>query len=269
MEEKETNKLFDLIINLVIYKTPNNKIYEVINLATRNLTNLKIKICILDNFGDISLKKLSENQGYEYYFIKRNIGFGAGHNYLVGKTANQTDNYLFLNPDVYINSQDLYPILDYFSSNNQYGILSPKLNYPDGSPQHICRIFPNVKELIFRFFSKSKSSRTIFDYDSIMQVPFIHGACFFIKYSVFKEVGGFDERFFLYMEDMDLCRKINENYKVVYFPKVSAIHEHQKGSSKEIKLFIIHVFSVFKYFNKWGWVSNSETKRINNSINFL
>jgi len=70
----------------------------------------------------------------------------------------------------------------------------------------------------------------------------------------FKSLGGFDERYFLYMEDADICRKINKTEKkILYFPNVEIMHQHQKGSSKSVKLFIYHLSSAIKYFLKWNF----------------
>ena len=69
-----------------------------------------------------------------------------------------------------------------------------------------------------------------------------------------KILKGFDERFFLYMEDADICRRIYKSgKKILFYPKVEIIHQHQQGSSKNIKLFIIHASSAIKYFLKWGF----------------
>ncbi len=65
---------------------------------------------------------------------------------------------------------------------------------------------------------------------------------------------GFDERFFLYMEDADICRRIYKSgKKILFYPKVEIIHQHQQGSSKSFKLFILHSVSAIKYFLKWGF----------------
>ena len=70
----------------------------------------------------------------------------------------------------------------------------------------------------------------------------------------FKNLNGFDERYFLYLEDADLCRRIQQyEKKIMFFPNVHVIHEHQKGSSKNVKLFFIHLSSAIKYFLKWGF----------------
>ena len=67
-------------------------------------------------------------------------------------------------------------------------------------------------------------------------------------------MNGFDNRFFMYMEDVDICRRIDQlGKKKLFYPKVEIIHTHRKDSSKSIKLFIIHISSIIKYFMKWGF----------------
>ena len=68
----------------------------------------------------------------------------------------------------------------------------------------------------------------------------------------------FDGRYFMYMEDYDLCRRIGEKFKVVYYPEAEIIHEHGKASYKSRKMMIIHSQSAIKYFNKWGWFFDKE-----------
>jgi GT2 family glycosyltransferase len=83
---------------------------------------------------------------------------------------------------------------------------------------------------------------------------FIHGCFMLFKTQEYIDLKGFDERYFLYMEDADMCKKIDRiGKKKFYFPEVKIIHQHQKGSSKNIKLFFYHLSSAIKYFLKWGF----------------
>jgi GT2 family glycosyltransferase len=92
------------------------------------------------------------------------------------------------------------------------------------------------------------------DYNKQMDVPFLSGSFMFMRASILAEVKGFDERFFLYCEDLDLCRRIGEISRTVYFPGAKIYHGYQKASYLNTKLMLIHSFSAIKYFNKWGWI---------------
>ena len=96
-----------------------------------------------------------------------------------------------------------------------------------------------------------------------MEVPSLSGWFMFMRVSVLKEVGGFDERYFMYAEDLDLCRRIGEVSKTIFYPGVSVVHEYEKGSYKSKKLLKYHTVSIIKYFNKWGWIFDSKRKKKN------
>jgi hypothetical protein len=100
-------------------------------------------------------------------------------------------------------------------------------------------------------------------YDKIMEVPYLSGCFMFIRTEVLKKVGLFDERFFMYLEDTDLPRRIHRVSKTVYYPGVSIYHEYGKGSYKNPKLLKYHLDSVIKYFNKYGWLFDKERDEIN------
>jgi GT2 family glycosyltransferase len=76
----------------------------------------------------------------------------------------------------------------------------------------------------------------------------------------------FGERFFMYCEDLDLSRWFNQVSRNMYYPAVSIIHNHEKGSYKSKKLLLCHIKSTFKYFNKYGWLYDSERRRINKQL---
>ena len=105
-----------------------------------------------------------------------------------------------------------------------------------------------------------------FSYDAIMDVPYLSGCCMFLRTEALKKVGLFDERFFLYPEDIDLTRRIHKHYRTVFYPYVSVIHQHERSSYKSLKMMRIHVQNMIKYFNKWGWIWDKERKTINKKI---
>jgi len=101
-------------------------------------------------------------------------------------------------------------------------------------------------------------------YDKIMEVPYLSGCFMFLRLSIIKEVGLYDEHIFMYGEETDLCRRIiSHGYQTVFYPEAEIIHEFQKGSHKSFKLTWIGMQSAIYYFNKWGWFFDKTRDQIN------
>ena len=96
-----------------------------------------------------------------------------------------------------------------------------------------------------------------------MNVPYLSGCFMLLRSEALKKVGLFDERFFMYPEDIDLTRRIREHYRTIFYPHVSVIHNHAQGSYKSKKLLWIHIINLIKYFNKWGWFCDKKRQLIN------
>ena len=90
------------------------------------------------------------------------------------------------------------------------------------------------------------------DYSKPFQVPFGQGSFLVVKTNLFKELNGFDDNFFMYVEDADLCKRVNQVSKLMYFPGARIIHKWEKGSHGNKILFKYHVQSMKYYFKKWG-----------------
>ncbi len=88
----------------------------------------------------------------------------------------------------------------------------------------------------------------------------------FLKFDALKKVGLFDERFFMYPEDIDLTRRMHKKYGTVFYPYAEIFHEHTKSSFKSMHMFTIHMYNIFKYFNKWGWIFDNKRKEVNKNI---
>jgi len=99
-----------------------------------------------------------------------------------------------------------------------------------------------------------------------MDVPYLSGCFMFLRVAALKEVGTFDERFFMYPEDIDLTRRIHRKYRTVFYPEVSIVHHHAQSSYKNGKMMWIHGLNLIEYFNKWGWIFDKERKKINTEI---
>jgi GT2 family glycosyltransferase len=100
-------------------------------------------------------------------------------------------------------------------------------------------------------------------YDRLMFVPYLSGCFMFLRTDALDQVGLFDERFFMYPEDIDLTRRLAAKFVTAYYPHVHIIHRHGAASHKSLRMFIVHALNIVKYFNKWGWLLDGERRRIN------
>ena len=169
---------------------------------------------------------------------KENVGFAKALNQAVG--VSNGEYLLFLNPDVEFEGRDgLRQLLDFIRKDRKIAIVGPKLLNPDGSLQPSGRKFPSFVDLVYgldpplfsKFIRHDPFQRT--DFDKVVEVDEVSGACFLIRKDVFKAVGGFDENFFLYFEEVDLCKRVKRmGFKVYYYPEVKVFHQWGASSRK-------------------------------------
>lgn len=210
----------------------------------------------------------------EYIFNNSNVGFGAGHNIAIRKILDTTKYHLVLNPDVRFENSVLEKLSKYLDSHQDVGLVIPKVEYPDGQLQYVCKLLPTPVDMIFRRFLPNRVIEKRLQrfelrdtgYNKEMVVPYLSGCFMFLRTTALKKVGLFDERFFMYPEDIDLTRRIYKEFRTVFYPNVKITHTHAKESYKSFKLFYIHVVNMVKYFNKWGWIFDSERRTINKKV---
>ncbi|MFH0976573.1 MAG: glycosyltransferase family 2 protein [Spirochaetota bacterium] len=261
--------------SVVIYKNEP----EQIRLLLSCLLDTKIisRIYLIDNSPDkISASTLKLPQKCEYIFTGSNIGYGAGHNIAIRKSLALNSKYhLVVNPDISFKKGTLEKVLKYMDEHPDTGLLMPKILYPDGSTQYLCKLLPTPFDWIFRRFLPIKKyvekRNNLFElrfsgYDKIMVVPYLSGCFMCFRTDALKETGLFDEKIFMYGEDTDITRRIYQYYKTIYYPFAEAVHEFHKESYKNIKLLLVHIKSAIYYFIKWGWFFDRERREINKEV---
>ncbi|MDO9153547.1 MAG: glycosyltransferase family 2 protein [Paludibacter sp.] len=210
-----------------------------------------------------------------YIFNNKNLGYGAAHNIALRKTIEQGISYhLVVNPDIELNGSELEEIVKFMDINTNIGLLMPKVLYPDGKIQYLCKLLPTPFDLIYRRFlpqdwTEKRMERfemRVSGYNKLMDVPYLSGCFMFLRTEALKEVGLFDERFFMYPEDIDLTRRIHRKYQTVFLPDVSIVHHHAQSSYLNFRMLMIHTVNMIKYFNKWGWFFDKERREVNKSI---
>jgi GT2 family glycosyltransferase len=270
-----TNGLNPVITaSIVLYNTPKSKISRLLIL----LQDSKIlsKIFVIDNSPlplELNFSKLEKIE----YIKSKNVGYGAGNNLAIRRVMDTSDYHIVLNPDTYFDISILDKIYHRFKEADRIGLIMPKVLYPDGRIQYLCKLIPNPVELFFRRFpfplynSYFKSMNDKYElkwtgYSKEMNVPVLSGCFMFLNVDALQEVGIFDERYFMYAEDMDLSRRIHERYKTLYYPEVFVYHEYAKSSYSNIRLLFAHVISIIRYFNKWGWFFDPLRKKFNDEF---
>lgn len=240
---------------IVLFNQDQVTLQKTIN-AVKECDEIK-KLYIVDNSRFDNSLNYKGIDKIEYRFNKKNLGFGRAHNLILDEIKNKFTHHLVLNPDVFFNPKDIATLVCELEKKDNVAMISPKAIYPSGKIQYSCRKKPTFRELIFRRLKLNKSyihqqEYRDFNLTKSFYPDFVHGFFMLFKTQDFIELQGFDERYFLYMEDADICRKIYVNKKkVLYFPEVEVIHEHQKGSAKSFRLLFYHFSSAMKYFKKW------------------
>lgn len=271
--------MINLSVSIVLFHNKKEQVERAICSVLN--TNLKVRLFLVDNSTSDDLKSLSniDNRRIEYIFNNSNLGFGGAHNIAIRKSIEENTPYhLVLNPDVYFEKGVLEELYNFMENNPDVGLVMPKVLYPDGKLQYLCKLLPTPIDLFGRRFLNFGPFRKFIEkrneiyelrftgYNKIMEVPYLSGCCMFLRTNILKKVGLFDERFFMYLEDTDLTRRIHKVSKTIYYPYVHIYHEYGKGSYKNLKLLKYHIDSAIKYFNKWGWVFDKERVLINKSI---
>lgn len=223
---------------------------------------IKKKLFLIDNTPTKFFEFVFVNEFIEYIAVEKNIGFGAGHNFIIKKIKNISKFHLILNPDVTFKVKVITNLIFELEKNIEVSMIAPKVLFPDGEHQYSCRRYPSVSELIARRFTflKPLFKSTTFkgeyrdkNLEKAFFAEYIAGCFQLYKTEDFVKLNGFDERYFLYMEDVDICKKIDVlEKKKLYCPQEEITHVLKQGSSKSLKLFFRHTSSAIKYFLKWG-----------------
>jgi len=260
-----------LSVSIVLYKTPIHQLHRCLE----SLINCQSigPIYVLDNSPSNALKySLPTGLDIQYYHFPKNPGYGAAHNFALNISIDDGRPYhLVINPDVYFEGDVMAPMLSYMETNLGVGQMMPMVLNTDQSIQRLCKLVPAPCDLLFRRFTFGKSREKLnrdFElhdsgYNKLMFVPYLSGCFMLLRVSTLKDVGVFDERFFMYPEDIDLTRRIAAKYETIFFPSVSVIHEYGAASKKSIRMFLVHSFNIIKYFNKWGWLIDSDRVSLN------
>ena len=234
------------------------------------------RLYVIDNSPTNLLQQYCANERITYLLNRHNLGYGRAHNLALSRCLENSTYHIVLNPDVYFSPDVIRQLVQFMNSNHHVGLCMPKVRYPDGSLQPLCKLLPTPFQLFMRRFLSfypglltklnHEYEMHFSGYNHVMEVPFLSGCFMFLRMEAVRIAGLFDEKFFLYAEDADLSRKIHKHFSTVFYPYAEIYHEHGRGSYQDFRLLLHNILSAIKYFNKWGWVNDKERKVINDKI---
>lgn len=255
--------------SIVTYRTDPAELRNVLRLLSESEAE---QIYVVDNASQQEIARVCAGFDKVIYIPSGNFGYGAGHNQgLQRALARGADYHLVMNSDLSFEPDAISRIADYMDAHPEVGAVQPKIVNPDGSLQYTVRRLPAPVDLIGRRFipgwKRTRRNRRYemrdADHDRPFDAPAHQGSFMFLRCEALQKVGLFDERFFMYPEDIDLTRRIHVHYLTMYLPEPVVVHHHRRASYRELRMLAIHCANMIRYFNKWGWLSDPGRRKEN------
>lgn len=257
--------------SIILYKTSLILVKTVMRCVENSCVE---RIFVIDNSPTDSLKDmvLPLSNKIEYIYGQGNIGYGAGHNIGIRKAIEAGAKYhVVLNPDIEFGGGAIEKLESFAEQHHDIGSIMPRLSSPDGVVRNPILLIPSPfdmfgRRLLPKSLMKKRADRLSMngvDFSVPRNVPQLSGCFMFLRIEILKQIGGFDDRFFMYFEDFDLERRIHKVAKTVVYPDVTIVHNHASEHHVNKKLLKISIQSAIRYYNKWGWIFDIDRWRWN------
>jgi len=264
---------YDVVGSIVAFKTEPAELD--LALSQFLAVPLKSHLVIIDNSPHPWAHRDLDPARVSYHFAGKNLGYGRAHNIALRAAVGRTRYSLVMNTDIRYSPESVCSLVNFLDRHPGAGLAAPKICYPDGSLQYVCRLLPTPANLFLRrFLPRAPWTRRAdalyelrwWDHEQVANLPYFQGSFMMLRTSVCNEIGGFDERFFLYGEDIDLTRRMHRVAQTLYVPSVSIIHEYRRYSSRSLLGTWYGIQNNCRYFNKWGWFLDADRRRINRRV---
>lgn len=261
----------DLSILLIHYKTP-TLLRHCLKSIYKDEPNLDYEIIVVDNDSQDKSVEMIEDDFPQVKLIanKLNLGFPKAVNQGIKLSSGKY--ILILNPDITVLPGSIDKMFEFLEKEKNIAVLAPKLINPNGSIQYSCfSTFPTSQIVLYRRTPLGKSPKALklikdyrmtdWDHQEGREVAWVLGSCMMVRKEAIDQIGLMDERFFMYMEDVDWCRRFwQAGFRVYYFPEAEMVHYYQRSSASESGLLLalfnrqtrIHIKSALKYFLKYA-----------------
>lgn len=251
----------DLSVCIVNWNTRED-LHEAIRSVINDRSRLVLEVVVLDNASTDGSAQLVRTQFPEVMLLEstENTGFARGYNRAVAATSGRY--ILILNPDTVVHSNALVHLVQFLDAQPEVGVAGPRLLNSDGSLQFSCRRFPTLwaaafrNTVIGRLFPGNHFTRDYlmqdWDHRAPRAVDWVSGAALCVRRQAWEQVGGFDEGFFMYAEDMDWCLRARQSGWDIYYLPTAVITHHIGRSSDQRPLAMVVAFhrSMARFYRK-------------------
>ena len=266
-----------MLITIALVSHNNRKDLELLLPSVQTaLKGISSEILLVDNCSHDSTASLVEDAYSEVSIIsessilseinitvnKKRLGYAANQNQNIAKARGKF--IALMNPDMIVPENLFHTLIQFMDQHKDAGIATCRICNEDGSCQYLNKREPALFDLLIRrflpfrlhgLFKKRLDAYEMRDigYERVVDVPFVSGSFIFARTSLIKEIGGFDERFFMYFEDVDICRRARKKARALYCPDAQIIHRWERAAHKSFKWTVVFALSGLKYYHKWGF----------------
>jgi GT2 family glycosyltransferase len=264
---------YDVVGSIVLYKTDPAEVAHSIRQFLQ--VPLKTHLCVIDNSPAPVQLPTCDAARVSYHFANSNLGYGRAHNFALRASKDRARYNLVMNTDITYEPGAVTRLVDFMDANPRAGLTGPKVLYPDGALQHVCRLLPTPANMFLRRFLPSAQltqradehyELRWWDHASVANIPYFQGSFMMLRTQLCAAIGGFDERFFLYGEDIDLTRRIHQVAETLYVPDVRITHQYRRYSNRSVRGTWYGIQNNVRYFNKWGWFFDPDRRTINEQV---
>lgn len=244
-------KLSIVVLSFNTKKLTLDCIHSILNIYKKDIDNGEIEIIVSDNNSqDGTVESLKKEKKVKIVENDKNYGFSKGNN--IGARKAFGKYLLFLNSDTLIKDAGFLGMIKFMEQNEKVGILGAKLTNPNKTVQKSCGNFYTFFNLLFTLFGKDVLVRK--SPDKIQRVDWVSGASLMIRKDLFNVLKGFDEDFFMYIEDMELCLRTKKlGYQTYFYPNVGLIHRELGSGNRSFAILSIYKGILLLYKKHFGW----------------
>ncbi len=261
---------FDAVVSFVLYRTAATEIRAAIDHVLASAGNYHV-VLVDNSIPPLDLTAFASSD-VTIIHAGANIGYGSGHNLALRRFANAAAYHLVLNTDLEFGPDVIPGLIAFMDARPGTGLAMPQVRYPNGDLQHLCRILPRPVDIFARgLLPDNRWTRALtrryeardWSYDEALSFPFLSGCFMILRPQALHRVGLFDERFFMFAEDLDLSRRLHRISDTMLCPSVSIVHEYRTKTALSWRRKLYLVRSFIRYFNKYGWFFDRERAAMN------